>query len=265
MVDPEETKLLDSIAAAARELPRSVVEELCVTLECLADDATPGQRAVLLGTVASPHARARVSALIETWDTTQGVSPANLAWALRAASYADERRRKEQTIELVWTGPSPEGTVLRRTDQVLLDLIRSARHTLHIVTFAAYKIPVLNTAMLAAARRGVEVSLIFETADAGKVSFAANKAVGEELEALCNIYIWPPDGRPRDSVGRYGSLHAKCAVADTNAVLISSANLTEYALALNMELGLLVRGGNLPNRLLTHLRQLIEGSVLTRL
>ena len=43
----------------------------------------------------------------------------------------------------------------------------SARRTLHVVTFAAYKIPVLNQAMLAAARRGVEVSLIFESPDAG--------------------------------------------------------------------------------------------------
>jgi len=146
-----------------------------------------------------------------------------------------------------------------------LDLIRSARHTLHIVTFAAYKIPILNEAMLAAARRGVEISLIFETADTGKVSFAATRAVGEELKALCDIYIWPSDKRPKDAAGRYGSLHAKCAVADANVALISSANLTEYALALNMELGLLVRGGDLPNRVVAHLNQLIEEGVLTPL
>ena len=160
---PEETRLLESIAAAARELPRSIVEELCGTLEGLAEDAPAGQRAALPGIVASPRARVRVSGLIEAWSSAPDVSPANLAWALRAASDADERRRREQTIELVWTGPSPEGTVLRRTDQVLLDLIRTARRTLHVVTFAAYKIPVLNEAMLAAARRGVEISLIFES------------------------------------------------------------------------------------------------------
>lgn len=145
---------------------------------------------------------------------------------------ADERRRREQTIELVWTGPSPEGTVLRRTDQVLLDLIRSARHTLYMVTFAVYKIPILSDAMLTAARRGVEISLIFESPDAGKITFATIRAVGKELEALCNIYVWPSDKRPKDTAGRYGSLHAKCAVADEETALISSANLTEYALNL---------------------------------
>lgn len=264
-MQPEEARLLESIGAAARELPRSVVEQLCDVLVGMAEDAPPGERASLLAIVASPGARLRISGLIQAWDAAPTVSSTSLAWALRAASDADERRRHEQTIELVWTGPSPEGTVLRRTDQVLLDLIRSARHTLHIMTFAAYKIPILNEAMLEAARSGVEITLIFETADAGKVSFAATRAVGEELEALCNIYIWPPEERPKDTAGRFGALHAKCAVADANAALISSANLTEYALALNMEMGLLVRGGELPRQVVTHLRQLIENIVLTRL
>ena len=128
----------------------------------------------------------------QAWGWAPGVSPANLAWAPRAASEADERRRREQTVELVWTGPSSEGTVLRRTDQALLGLIRSARRTLHMATFAAYKIPVLNEAMLAAARRGVEISLIFESPDAtGKTGFAAIGAVGEELQALSTVYVWP--------------------------------------------------------------------------
>ncbi len=261
----EQARLLESIVAAGRELPQSVVEELCDVLEGLTDDATPGQRAALPGIVASPGARGRVTGLTHAWDSAPGVSPANLAWALRAAAHADERRRLEQTIELVWTGPSPENTVLRRTDQVLLDLIRSARRTLYLVTFAAYKIPILNEALHAAAQRGVEISFIFESPEAGKVSFAATRAVSEELEALCDIYVWPLDKRPKDTAGRYGSLHAKCAVADTDAVLISSANLTEYALNLNMELGLLVRGGDLPGRVVGHLRNLINQNILVRI
>jgi cardiolipin synthase len=200
----------------------------------------------------------------EAWNSAPDVSPANLAWALRTASEADERRRREQTVELVWTGPSPGGSVLRRTDQALLDLIRTARSSLHIVTFAAYKIPVLNEAMLAAARRGVEISLIFESpgASAGKTAFAGLDALGEELKALSEVYIWPLDRRPRDQAGRYGSLHAKFAVADEAALFVSSANLTEYAFNFNMELGLLVRGGDLPAHVESHLRHLVEEKVL---
>lgn len=94
------------------------------------------------------------------------------------------------------------------------------------------------------------------------MTFAATRAVGEELGGLCSVYVWPPDKRPRDTAGRYGSLHAKCAVADEEAVLISSANLTEYALNLNMELGVLVHDGELPRRAVGHLRRLIEDKTL---
>ena len=39
----------------------------------------------------------------------------------------DEYHRSLQSIEIVWTGPSFHGCTLRRTDQVLLDLIQSAK------------------------------------------------------------------------------------------------------------------------------------------
>ena len=263
----EEARLLESIADAARELPGSVIDELCGTLEGLAENSPSRQRSSLTGLIASPRARVRVSGLIEAWGLATDVSPTSLAWALRAASHADERRRREQAIELVWTGPSPEGTVLRRTDQALLDLIRSARRTLHVVTFAAYKIPILNEAMLAATRRGVAVTLMFESPEtsAGKITFAGLEALGKEMRDLASVYVWPLERRSKDAAGRHGSLHAKCAVADGARLLVSSANLTEYALNMNMELGLLVRGGHLPGRVVEHLRGLMQDRVLVPL
>jgi phosphatidylserine/phosphatidylglycerophosphate/cardiolipin synthase-like enzyme len=53
-------------------------------------------------------------------------------------------------------------------------------------------------------------------------------------------------------------LHAKIALADGRAMLISSANLTEYAMTLNMEMGILVRGGSLPVQVEKHLKRLSE-------
>jgi phosphatidylserine/phosphatidylglycerophosphate/cardiolipin synthase-like enzyme len=117
----------------------------------------------------------------------------------------------------------------------------------------------------AAARRGVEIYLIFESSDAGKTAFAAIEAMGEELEALSSVYLWPLDKRPKDAAGRHGSLHAKCAAADGADLLVSSANLTEFALNINMELGVHVRGGDLPNRVVEHLRQLMQDQVLVPL
>lgn len=257
-------RLLEGIAAAASELSPGTTDELCKALENMLIDPSAYQRAALAGTVSSPRARVLVGRLVEAWEDAPEVSPLNIAWGLRAAAIADEHHRRGQTVELVWTGPAPRGTTLRRTDQVLLDLIRTAERTLHLVTFAAYKVPVLKEAMLAAARRGVSVTLVFESPDAsdGKTAFAGLDALGDELKELSDVYVWPLDKRAKDAAGRHGSLHAKFAAADESALLVSSANLTEYALNLNMELGLLVRGGDLPGRVVQHLSRLVEEKVL---
>jgi phosphatidylserine/phosphatidylglycerophosphate/cardiolipin synthase-like enzyme len=41
--------------------------------------------------------------------------------------------------------------------------------------------------------------------------------------------------------------HVKCAVADGEWLFLSSANLTQQAFTINMELGMLVRGGTMPS------------------
>lgn len=265
-MNSEETRLLAEVAAAGNELSRGAIEELCVALEHLpvGTGASPRPHASLPGAVHAPQARVRALRLATLWAVVPGVSAKSLAWGLRAAAAADDHHRRGRSVELVWTGPTPRGTTLRRTDQVLLDLVRGAERTLHVVTFAAYKIPSVKEAMLEAAKRGVAITLIFESPEAstGKMAFAGLKALGEELKGLSKVYLWPLDKRPKDPAGRHGSLHAKCAVADEAALLVSSANLTEYALNLNMELGLLVRGGDLPGRVVGHLRQLVEEDTL---
>ncbi|MDP9476740.1 MAG: DISARM system phospholipase D-like protein DrmC [Actinomycetota bacterium] len=230
-----------------------------------AEGASPGRRvSPLPAGVHSPAARTRAARLARLWSAAPGVSAESLAWGLRAAYSVDDHHRRGRSVELVWTGPVARGTTLRRTDQVLLDLVRTAERTLHVVTFAAYRIPAVKEAMLAAAKRGVAVTLIFESPDAsaGKTAFAGLGAVGEELKELSEVYLWPLEKRPKDSAGKHGSLHAKCAVADEEALFVSSANLTEYALNLNMEMGLLVRGGDLPGRAVGHLRGLAEEGIL---
>jgi len=47
-------------------------------------------------------------------------------------------------------------------------------------------------------------------------------------------------------------LHAKLAVADGESLFISSANLTNAAMQLNMELGVLICGGELPAQVVKH-------------
>jgi phosphatidylserine/phosphatidylglycerophosphate/cardiolipin synthase-like enzyme len=57
-------------------------------------------------------------------------------------------------------------------------------------------------------------------------------------------------------------MHVKAAVADSQVAFLSSANLTEAALERNMELGVLIRGGNMPRAIDQLIDSLIESGAL---
>lgn len=209
--------------------------------------------------VATSQYRDAVGALVETWIKHAGGVPADaLAFALECSA---ERQREaaKQTLSIVWTGPSTDAVPVRRTDQALLELIRGARRRLIIVSFAVYKVPELAEALAAAACRGVSLAVILEspTESGGKVAFDMTAALGVEGATEMTFYTWPAERRPLTSSGKSASLHAKCAVADGRRLLVSSANLTEFALSHNVEIGLLVRGGGVPDRVQDHLEELI--------
>jgi hypothetical protein len=88
---------------------------------------------------------------------------------------------------------------------------------------------------------------------------------GDDVAACSAVYYWPQDQRSRDDNGKLGILHVKCAVADGRWLYFSSANLTEYAFTINMELGVLVTGGRLAARVEAHFYRLIEAGVLANL
>jgi phosphatidylserine/phosphatidylglycerophosphate/cardiolipin synthase-like enzyme len=75
------------------------------------------------------------------------------------------------------------------------------------------------------------------------------------------LYEWTSD--KKSLPGQLpGSVHAKCAVADGELAFITSANLTSAAMERNMELGVLVKGGELPSELHRHLEALIFTKVI---
>lgn len=216
------------------------------------------------GVVAHPQFRDRVGAFIDGWRSlAPHLDPVSVAAAIEAAVYCAEAARKSQTLELVWTGPQSD-TALRRTDQALLQLTDSAREELYVISFAVYNIPEIRTALVRAAERGVHLRIVIESPQesAGKVTYDGLKALGTNIATLASVYRWPKEKRAVDASGKHGSLHAKCAVADAQALLISSANLTEYAMTLNMEMGILVRGGSLPAQVSQHFSRLIADGVL---
>jgi cardiolipin synthase A/B len=110
---------------------------------------------------------------------------------------------------------------------------------------------VSDTALNEAADRGVKIRMLLEESkgDAGKMLDAAPRA---------KVFIWPEESKLENGSPTTASVHAKCVVADGEEALITSANLTDYALEKNMELGVHIIGGRGAKVLAVHLAALIS-------
>jgi cardiolipin synthase len=177
--------------------------------------------------------------------------------ALEAAVAAVHAVREQLGVaEVVWTGPPTKSLQVRPTRAVVLELIGRARQSVTLVTFASHDIADLVRALdEARLARGVAVRLIVETRD--DTSRGDGPEAAEALRHLplaVPVYRWPKEQR-----GPTGAaMHVKCVVRDRTEVLISSANLTSAALDRNMELGLVVDGGDTARIIEQHYDELID-------
>lgn len=258
--------LLAQIRTCAKQLPSPILADVIAVLSNNpAKHCNFELKASILKQLPNANFRRLVGGLLEIWcQEAVHLDSAAIAAALSTASYCEGAAQDELSVELVWTGPASEGMPLRRTEQVLLQMIRESQNEFLLISFAVYKIPEITKALITAVERGVKVRIIAETPEAseGKISFSVSAALGREIARKAQLLIWPRHKRLTDSEGRYGSLHVKCAIADRKHLFISSANLTEYALTLNMEMGLLVHSQELATQVLEHIECLIQQGTL---
>ncbi len=115
--------------------------------------------------------------------------------------------------------------------------------------------------------RGVFLHLVLESSSEsdGRLSFDQIAKMKKTFVRNARTYVWPSEKRPVNDDGKQGTLHAKCALADSYRLLVSSANLTEFAMNLNMELGLLVEGKTLGGRVAQHFRGLVDIGILSQM
>ena len=254
-------------ARLAKLLPQTVVEAVADRLE-RGDGADRGTlRGQIARAVPSPHHRSLVVAFLDRWGSeAAGVHPQSVAAALLTASVVEKGRRDGQSAELVWTGPEVGVVPLRRTEQAILQVIDSASARLLVVSYAVYNIPRIGEALVRAADRGVAINVVVESPDRieGRKAYSTLAALGPAVSSRCGVYVWPIEGRFRGGSGKPGLLHVKCAVADGRWLFLSSANLTEYAFTINMELGVLVTGGPMPGQIMEHFDRMIETGLLEK-
>jgi phosphatidylserine/phosphatidylglycerophosphate/cardiolipin synthase-like enzyme len=105
----------------------------------------------------------------------------------------------------------------------------------------------------------VRVDLVLEdTAHDGGTLHGATGAADAftRLRGAATFWQWPASRRAAAGTPR-AALHAKLITADTTAALVSSANLTDRALAHNIEVGIILRDPDLINRINRHFAALM--------
>lgn len=252
---PERT-IIEAAHALASVLPSSTVDAIASAIVA----GSESLRAEVSRRVPHYQHRELAFAFIERWRRdAPSVDSQAVSIALRSSALATQTHRDSQSVELVWTGPELEDAPFRRTEQAILQLLDAAKSRVTLVSYAVYRIPNIGRALIRAAQRGVRLTVIVETPDKieGEGEYSTLRALGDEVAMCSTVYFWPKENRAVGDNNKPGILHVKCAVADAEWLFLSSANLTQQAFTINMELGVLIRGGTLPARVERQFEQLI--------
>jgi phosphatidylserine/phosphatidylglycerophosphate/cardiolipin synthase-like enzyme len=259
-----------TIAEAARSLATAIPADMIHSLVEIINSCDPFDWHMVRSRVSSmPNAHSRIAAseFLNCWkEEAATFSPDAVSLALITAAHAEKTYKENQSVELVWTGPDVGAVPVRRTEQAVLQVLDSARNSITLVSYAVYRIPHVRQALVNAAGKGVRVRMIVDTPDrsASEEEYNNMIAVGGDVASCASLYYWPHEKREKTSSGTIGKLHVKCAAADSEWLFLSSANLTEHAFTINMELGLLIHGGQLPEQIEQHFDRLIAKRILVK-
>ncbi len=263
----DESPLVLLISDFVQNTPPEIVEEVLNTVYCWNEIPSDYQKSKLLLSIQSPQIKNKLQKLIDFWVNNFPELTSLGIYLSIQSSLATLRTSYFPSTELIWTGPSNSSTTFRRTDQALLELIHGTTNHLLVVSFAVYKAQPITDAIENAIRRNVNVIICLEDSNGsqGKLSFSGLSAFSESIFKLASFYTWPIENRPHASDGKFGSLHAKIGVADHEKVFISSANLTDYAMDLNMEMGVLIKDKLIGKQITDLFNNLIVNSILKKI
>jgi len=256
--------IIESALKLAGKLPGDVIEQAAQIIS--AHDGADA-RSRIADAVPHPQHRSLCLRFLQDWRAkASGVSSAEVAIALRTAACSQRSREADQAVEIVWTGPRSEEVSFRHTEQAILQVLNSAQSRILLVSYAVYAIPNIQEAVVRAAKRGVRITVVLETPEKLDVQneYSTLQALGDDVARCSKVYYWPKENRKADGSGKLGSLHVKCVVGDGRWLFLSSANLTKYAFSLNMELGVLITGGEAPRQIERFFDEMIREKSLAK-
>ena len=240
-MDPLMDKLLNATYELVLDQHSNKVSALTSMIKkCPVEDAL-----TLKNFFATEAANSALTRVLEEWQRL-GCSSDEMAGILRGASHGYLSEKAREQVQLVWTGPDLNQIPVRRSEQILLELINAAQSSLFLVSFVLVNIPKIEDAIRKALERGVDVRMLLESEDKeGSNHFRDTiKRLQMDIPGL-TLYVWPRERR--ESIeGGFARVHAKCAVADQVNAFLTSANLTSAALDKNIEMGVHIQGGSVP-------------------
>lgn len=253
------TQLAAVIADLAGELPPA---HLVAWLRVLRNTAAvgPGTQARLIEAKPGYAIGGKAAALVQAWRAAgTPLSGSAVALALDSAARVQAECAARRS-DVVVSGPTSDSASVRLTSSVISELIHDCRASLLVVSFAAFGVADVVRELEHAAQRGVQIDLVLEStnAEGGTLhgTFGASAAFAT-LRQHATFWTWPADTRPVVGQSR-AAMHAKLVAADERVALLGSANLTDRALACNLELGVIVRDPNVVARMVHHFRSLMK-------
>lgn len=110
----------------------------------------------------------QASTIVTAWQARPETTGAAIALALRTATATRHHLRREQDVQLVWTGPTTPHVRAQPTSEIVERVINSAKRDLLLVSFATYPEPRVHKALQAAVQRGVNVAVLTENSEAAE-------------------------------------------------------------------------------------------------
>ncbi|MFC7387295.1 DISARM system phospholipase D-like protein DrmC [Sphaerisporangium rhizosphaerae] len=224
-------------------------------VELLRTAHVPGEEVLASLIEARPSAASYAVRLVKAWRRHAAEMPgAGVALGLEAAArvhLAESAARPS----IVVSGPTSDAVPVRLTVSAVTEIVRAARESLLVVSFAVYGIDEIARELAAAAKRGVRVDLVMESGieEGGTLRGTTGATAFRLLRGKATFWGWPPARRPAGA-----SLHAKLLAADNKIALLGSANLTRRAMLTNIEIGVILRDPGAVTQIVSHFRTLMR-------
>lgn len=249
-----------AIAEVAASLPQSWVEELARAVE---KASASSDWSKIVDSAALSDGNGELDRLGDAWESHSEVGPSSIAAGLRSAAAMARRNSDGQKVELVWTGPGTSLIPMRRTEQVIQQIIDAARERIWLTSYVFVYPDGIIENIRAASTRGVEISAILESPKSRGGQIGHDPAENlRQIAPAAHIFEWTMESKKKAGAGLSGCVHAKCLVADSNAAFITSANFTDSAMDRNMEMGVLINGGAIPSRIADHFLMLCDNGIV---